>query len=331
MTRIWWLCGVIAVAMALPLSAQEVEEGAGGESAVADGIDLADPEPADESENTPDVPDAPEAEANAPALPPAEPDVETAPPEPVPAVQEPTVELQATVSPRPALGVRFFRGTQVRLSQVLDGSPADQAGLRRNDLIVSWNGVFPGSTDEFIALVAAAPLDEPAEVALVRGGERHTLHIHPDAWNAVFEEPYVAARPDLDLDDDGDADFPHYHAPHYHAPHYYAAPYYYTTNVSPVVVPASWYVPYPYPYPYYYTATWGYWPSWYYYNAYAPGYYYWPYYAYGPYYGYYPWAYPGVYAHPYHAPVHSDDHDAEGEDSARRGLDDSRTVRTSLR
>lgn len=277
----WWLNGLWVVLAALPLQAQ------------------------DEPEDASELPPMPPA-ATVPASPPVVIESDA----PLVIETEPqVVEVPAAeVTPRPALGVRFFRGTQVAIADVVDDSPADYAGLRRGDRIISFNGVFPATTDEFIALVASAPLDAASQIVVVRGGERHSIKIDPDAWNTVFSEPYVAARVDLDddhPDDDG-------HAHHYHAPYHYHSPYF-VWNMSPVVVPASWYVPYPYPYPYYYTAYWGYYPAAYYW-PYA-----WPYY----------WGYPaawGAAPYPYH---HHHHHDHDGDDVPDQdsaGLDAQRAV-----
>lgn len=337
MTRNWLLSGLFAIAAALPLNAQEVLDGV----EAADDADAVPAAPALEievvEEEVDEPPVAPAVEV-APAIPVAEP-VEEPPvrvevePEPKPAAI--IVDETIDVTPRPALGVRFFRGDQVRIAHVVDASPADRVGLMVDDVVVSYNGEFPGSTDHFISLVAAAPLDAASEIVIVRGGERRAITIQPAAWGNVFAEPYRTARPefdvDVDVDNDGDADvYPHPHA-HYHAPYRWYSPYY-ATNVSPVVVPASWYVPYPYPYPYYYTAAWGYWPGWYYYNAYAPAYYYWPYYAYayGPYYGYwnYPAYWPGYYG-PHHHPHHDHNDDDHREQDSARVIDDSVVIRAA--
>lgn len=268
----WWLSGMLMAALAAtPLPAQEPED--------ASDAPVAGPAVRGEPPGTP-PPAVIEAEPVAPAAPAGE------------------------VTPRPALGVRFFRGTQVVIAEVLDESPADLAGLRRGDRVISFNGTLPATSDEFIALVASAPLDAASDIVVVRGGERRSIAIDPAAWNTVFSEPRTAAR--YDLDDDGDADVEAVVPEHVHAP-YYSSPYF-VWNMSPVVVPASWYVPYPYPYPYYYTAYWGYYPAAYY----------WPY-------PYYYWTYPaawGVAPYPYH---HHHDDDAEREqDSA--SLNGERTV-----
>jgi hypothetical protein len=278
----WWLSSLLVVLAALPVQAQEEDE-----NELPSTPALTEP---DEPPASP-PPAVIESETTAPAAPAAE------------------------VTARPALGVRFFRGTQVRIAEVLDDSPADLAGLHLGDLVVSFNGTLPATTDEFIALVASAPIDATSEIVVVRGSERHSIVIEPDAWATVFTEPYVAARYDLDDDGDPDTPAPVPSPPYYHAPYYWYTPYYYVSNVSPVVVPASWYVPYPYPYPYYYTAYWGYYPAWYY-NAYVPGYY-WPYY----------WNYPaqwGVAPHPHHH--HHHDHHPEAPDQDSAGLDSGSTL-----
>jgi hypothetical protein len=301
----WWLSGLLVVLAAFPVQAQEQDENNLPSAPV-----LIEPEP-------PASPPPAVIESDPPAVIESEPPVVIESDPPVVVEPESVVPNEGVVevSPRPALGVRFFRGSQIVLAEVLEDSPADLAGLQRGDRVISFNGTLPATTDEFIALVASASIDTTSQILVVRGGERHSIVVEPDAWNSVFTESHAAARPDLDvdLDDDGDPDVAAAvpSPPYYYAPYYWYAPYYYVSNVSPVVVPASWYVPYPYPYPYYYTAYWGYYPAWYY-NAYVPGYY-WPYY----------WNYPaywGVTPHPHH---HQDD-EAPDQDSA--DLDSRSTV-----
>jgi membrane-associated protease RseP (regulator of RpoE activity) len=171
----------------------------------------------------------------------------------------------ATTEVRPALGVRFVQGPQVVLAEVVSGSPADLAGLQPGDHVVAVDGEVIGSTDHFITLVAAAVYDASLELTYVRNQERRWAAIEPAAWDVVFGSTTtrVALKPAA-------PDSTVVAAP---AVTYYTTPWY-TTNVSPVVVPAAWYYPY--------------------YPAYAWYYYYWGY----PYYAYYPAYYP----YWYHAP-----------------------------
>lgn len=186
---------------------------------------------------------------------------------------------------RPALGVRFVQGTQVILAEVLAGSPADLAGLQPEDHLVAVNREVIASTDHFITLVAAVPYDETLELTYVRNQERRWADITPAAWDVVYGSTTtrVALKP-------ATPDTTVVAAP---AVTYYTTPWY-TTNVSPVVVPAAWY------YPYYPTYAWYYHYWGYPYYAYYPGYYY-PYSYYAP---HWPYAWPhAVHPHTHRVPA----------------------------
>lgn len=210
------------------------------------------------------------------ALPAAAQDVQLPPEPPESTAVEPADGREIPeATARPALGLRFLRGPAVVVEEVLQDSPADIAGLQPGDRIIQLNGEMLDSTDAFVLRVAGVSIDEPLELMFLRGAERHVVAIQPEAWEAVFPTQYSVSRPELDNGDRVEVITPR--AAHFTVP-------YVVTNVSPVVVPAAWYVPYPY----YYTAAW-YWPGWYYYSYYAPAAYYAPFY-YAPYYTYYyPW------------------------------------------
>ncbi|MFO1092741.1 MAG: PDZ domain-containing protein [Planctomycetaceae bacterium] len=89
-------------------------------------------------------------------------------------------------SSRPALGVRFRRGDQVILGEVLAGSPAANAGLQAGDHLVGVAGTSILSTDHFINLVAAAPLHDPLRITAVRGSQRVEALLTPLEWKTVF-------------------------------------------------------------------------------------------------------------------------------------------------
>ena len=70
--------------------------------------------------------------------------------------------------------------TQVQIGNVLAGSPAEQAGIRANDIVVTVNGVQirdAGQLHDFIY----ANLDTPVEVTLRRGTETVTLTATPSS------------------------------------------------------------------------------------------------------------------------------------------------------
>jgi membrane-associated protease RseP (regulator of RpoE activity) len=180
---------------------------------------------------------------------------------------------------RPALGLRFAQSAQVIVAETVAGGPAAAAGLLVGDQIITVNGEVVTSSDQFITLVAAAPLDQPLTLGYVRGSDRSTVSITPAAWDTVFASTgaYTTLKPVAPETTVA----PVVTCPAYAYPWYNP---YYISNVSPVVVPLSWYGYYPYGgyaywnYPYYY----GYYPGYFYYGSSAYWNAAWPY---GPRYG----------------------------------------------
>ncbi len=65
-------------------------------------------------------------------------------------------------------------GTQsgVVLNDVLDGTPAKDAGLQKNDVIVGWNGTTVESAAQLRKLIRQTTSDSPAHIDYIRGGSR---------------------------------------------------------------------------------------------------------------------------------------------------------------
>jgi predicted metalloprotease with PDZ domain len=195
------------------------------------------------------------------------------------------VPTSGTAEIRPALGVRFVQGPQVILAEVVVGSPADRAGLQPGDHLVAVNREVIASTDHFITLVASVPFDETLELTYVRNQERRWAAITPVAWDVVYGSTTTRIALKPAAPDATDVTAP--------AVTYYTTPWY-TTNVSPIVVPAAWYYGYYPSYAWYYH-YWGY-P----YYAYYPGYYY-PYWYFAP---HWPYAWPhAVHPHTHRVPA----------------------------
>jgi len=187
---------------------------------------------------------------------------------------------------RPALGLRFLQGTNVVLGEVLPGSPAALAGLRPGDQIVAVNNTALTSSDHFIALIAESPLTSTLELTYLRGGNRATVSISPDAWDAVFGSgsQYVALKPSEAVEATTAGVAPcsagDYSSTYGWTGYYPTAPWF-SGYVSAVGVPS---IAFPTYYGFPYGAT--YWASPYYYSGY---------------YGYY--VHPNWYLHSYGWPV----------------------------
>lgn len=174
---------------------------------------------------------------------------------------------------RPALGLRFWQSPQVVIAETVPGSPAEAAGLQAGDRIITFNDEVLTSSDLFVTLVAAAPFDEPLRLGYLRRNERDTVSISPAAWDSVYASTgtYTTLKPVApQMTGSPVIAYPAYAYPSYNP--------YYISNVSPVLVPITWYGSYPYGYPY-----WNYYPGYYSYG-YVP-------------YGYYGGLYPGPVHH----------------------------------
>jgi serine protease Do len=71
------------------------------------------------------------------------------------------------------LGLSEERGAIV--TKVIEGSPADKAGLKENDVVVSFNDRRIDSVREFQRLLGETPPDRNVKIEIVRGGSRQTL------------------------------------------------------------------------------------------------------------------------------------------------------------
>jgi serine protease Do len=73
------------------------------------------------------------------------------------------------------LGVTVHEGAVV--SEVFDGSPAADAGLKPGDVIVAFNGKEVGGPRELVAAVESAAIDSTAKVRILRGEKESTVDV----------------------------------------------------------------------------------------------------------------------------------------------------------
>lgn len=79
----------------------------------------------------------------------------------------------------PAARRRFGARTAVEVVEVIPGSPAEQAGLRPEDLIVEIDGAQVTGVDEVQRLMVADFIGRPVELLVLRGGREVRLELVP--------------------------------------------------------------------------------------------------------------------------------------------------------
>jgi len=85
---------------------------------------------------------------------------------------------------RSALGVTLT--DDLRIQQVMPGSPAEQMGLRQGDEILSMNGRTFNSVDAFIDAVGSTPQGQQVRVELDRNGQNLTQSGFLGPWDRIF-------------------------------------------------------------------------------------------------------------------------------------------------
>jgi serine protease Do len=90
--------------------------------------------------------------------------------------------LGVAVGPRPLpprVAGRLDREAAIEVIEVVEGSPADQAGLRAEDLLVELDGVPLTATDDLQRLMTVERIGEPIKTSVVRNGELRSITLVP--------------------------------------------------------------------------------------------------------------------------------------------------------
>jgi S1-C subfamily serine protease len=90
--------------------------------------------------------------------------------------------LGVAVGPRPLpprVAGRLDRDRAIEVIEIVEGSPADQAGLRPEDLLVELDGVALAATDDLQRLMTAERIGEPVRATVVREGELRAITLVP--------------------------------------------------------------------------------------------------------------------------------------------------------
>ena len=100
-----------------------------------------------------------------------------------------------------------YQGNGVLVSRVVDGSPADRAGLRKGDVIASVNGRSVDSPDELTRIVRDQRVGETVSLTVFRDGNRRTLSARLGNWpdgNELEATPEDTPRPRSRSGNEGD-------------------------------------------------------------------------------------------------------------------------------
>jgi len=105
------------------------------------------------------------------------------------------VQIQS-VTPELARSFELDEPSGALVSQVITGTPADQAGIARGDVIIEFNGTKIEEWRDLPLVVASTPVDAEAKVVVVRNGKRKNISVQI----GLLEEPdqVAAVAPEQD-------------------------------------------------------------------------------------------------------------------------------------
>lgn len=85
--------------------------------------------------------------------------------------------LPAELTPEIAEGFGLKETRGILVQNVVEGTPADKAGLERNDIITAYDGVSVSDVTKFRLRVADTPVGRRVPMEVLRDGKRTTLYV----------------------------------------------------------------------------------------------------------------------------------------------------------
>mgnify|MGYP001316339379 CR=1 FL=1 len=104
--------------------------------------------------------------------------------------------LDVTEAQAKRLGLEAVRGVYV--DSVFNGSPADQAGIKRGDVLVKFNDQDVNDAGQLMVMIATAPKDKTSTIELVRGKEHLTVSptiVDSEAYRKAHASQFQPATP----------------------------------------------------------------------------------------------------------------------------------------
>jgi membrane-associated protease RseP (regulator of RpoE activity) len=118
--------------------------------------------------------------------------------------QRPYIGVKMDSGPLPELLTKHLRldpGQGIRINNIMVGSPADEAGLERDDIIFELQGQKITSLEQFIGVTGKAGIGAPVTLEVIHLGQRQTVHSKlgpaPEKvqWKYPLEPDVITWRP----------------------------------------------------------------------------------------------------------------------------------------
>jgi serine protease Do len=100
-----------------------------------------------------------------------------------------------SVTPALATALKLQESGGVLVADVVPGSPAEEAGIRRGDVIVMYNDEPVEDARDLPTMVAATPVGEEVEVVVFRDGKKHELPLTVGKFPSEEHQAEEARQP----------------------------------------------------------------------------------------------------------------------------------------
>ncbi len=100
-----------------------------------------------------------------------------------------------TLTPELATALKLQERQGALVSAVMPHSPADQAGVRRGDIILRFNGERVEDSRDLAAMAAATPVGDEVKVLVLREGEQKTLPLTVGKMQSAADAAEASNRP----------------------------------------------------------------------------------------------------------------------------------------
>ena len=116
--------------------------------------------------------------------------------------QERKAWIGVRMAPVPAALEAHLRRGGLMVGNVVEGSPADDAGLRQYDVIATFDGVDIEEMSDLVSAIGAAGAGGRIRVIVIRGAQEETVTLRPAKWKGQSEFEWKYDEPQDAVVDD---------------------------------------------------------------------------------------------------------------------------------